>query len=321
MMCTYEAPNMQNLNIPRHWTEHRIWKAQVMKFIGIQQLILRSFQQSRSSQNVPKQHNQKEEGTPKSDPELMKLKNSNMERSDLLCPVKKVHIQFMGRKTLTVLKWHQTSIVKVVHFPEPSSCILRHYKTLHLTFFCVVSGIFPLSHFFSAFCAHFPRGYHTRLCIVIIISPSSRRDSEAKGASRCLSKRVGKGNRKRPTLGDLGAVLLFWFFAPTELPPISLPWRPALVCPILSLGERWLEWQPNRGAALLSFEWQWDPILLHEVVNWSLKAPRALGPSTPVKMMSYLYVDLQKILKGLYPWHRSTWKRGVGSLFYFQAGC
>lgn len=46
----------------------------------------------------------KEEGTPKSDPELMKLKNSNMERSDLLCPVKKVHIQFMGRKTLTVLK-------------------------------------------------------------------------------------------------------------------------------------------------------------------------------------------------------------------------
>jgi len=47
-----------------------------MKFIGIQQLILRSGQQSRSSQNAPKQHHQgypfeKEEGTPKSDTGLL----------------------------------------------------------------------------------------------------------------------------------------------------------------------------------------------------------------------------------------------------------
>ena len=128
-----------------------------MKFIGIQQLILRSFQQSRSSQNVPKQHNQKEEGTPKSDPELMKLKNSNMERSDLLCPVKKVHIQFMGRKTLTVLKWHQTSIVEVVHFPEPSSCILRHYISPFFVWYLA----FSLFLTFSPLFVHISRGVTT----------------------------------------------------------------------------------------------------------------------------------------------------------------
>lgn len=135
----------------------------------------------------------KEEGTPKSDPELMKLKNSNMERSDLLCPGSN------EKSPYSVYGAQDPYSVKVTSNINSRSCAfsrtqLLHLKTLHLTFFCVVSGMFPLSHFFSAFCAHFPRGYHTRPCIVIIISPSSHRDSEAKGASRCLWKRVGKGN-------------------------------------------------------------------------------------------------------------------------------
>ena len=33
------------------------------------------------------------------------------------------------------------------------------------------------------------------------------------------------------------------------------------------------------------------PVSFHEVVKWSLKAPRALGPSTPVERMGYLHVD------------------------------
>ena len=82
----------------------------------------------------------------------MKLKNSNMERSDLLCPGgnQKNTCSVYGAQAHTVLKLRQWS--KLCIFPVPSSCILAQYISPILIVFSLFFSLF------STFCAHFSMG-------------------------------------------------------------------------------------------------------------------------------------------------------------------
>ncbi len=204
-----------------------------------------------------------------------------------------------------------TSMVEVVHF---SSTQLLHLSTVHLTYFdCIFPLFLTFLHFLCTFLdgpgSRLPRSPKLELlgtafpCLVIITSRSSRRDSEAKGASRaspwrCWWKKVGEGNWKH-----IRNIRMYVHLLPNHDFTV----------------EHMILWDAGGGSSIKMT--LCDQFLSTKLWSGCSKHQGPLGLQLLWKGWAICMWIGKSFERVQYPWHSSTWKRGVGRLFCFQAGC